>query len=236
MRKLYEKHELWFAVLWIVAYCVVMSFIKGNYGYDSVVSFIALTVFASGITVFVKRNDLSEKYGLSGWPNDSKKCLYFIPMWIVATGNLWDGFAPSYKGTALLFALLSMVLVGYVEEMIFRGFLFKAMLSGGRTSVAVIVSSLTFGIGHLFNLLAGQTSFESLVQVVFAVSWGFIFTMVYYRGGSIIPCIIAHAMVDVFAMLGTDNVTADWIYIGATIIVAVLYCIYLARLKGADQE
>ena len=30
MRKLYEKSEILFAVLWILAYCFVMAPIKGN--------------------------------------------------------------------------------------------------------------------------------------------------------------------------------------------------------------
>ena len=101
-----------------------------------------------------------------------KRYLYFIPMWVLATGNLWDGFAPSYRGMTLAIATLSMLLVGYVEELLFRGFLFKAMLGNGKATVAIIVSALTFGIGHIVNLFAGQASVETMLQILFAVSWG----------------------------------------------------------------
>ncbi len=235
MRKLYEKKRVLFAVLWILAYCLVMAPVKGRYGYESVRMLFALLIFAAGITAFVKANRLEGECGLRGWPGDMKKYLFFIPMWVAATGNLWDGFSLSCHGTAQVIAVLSMILVGYVEEMIFRGFLFRAMLSGGKPAEAVIVSSLTFGMGHIVNLLAGQAGFETLVQIVFAVSWGFILTMVFYRSGSLIPCIIAHAMIDVFSLFGADNRAADWISIGATIVIAIVYCFYLSRLKPEES-
>lgn len=234
MRKLYEKKEILFAVLWIVAYCAVMTPIKGNLGGGSVWWMIAMFVFAAGILAFVKVNHLEVKYGLSGLPKNMKRYLFFIPVFLLATGNLWDGFSLSYKGTELVFATISMLLVGFVEEMIFRGFLFKAMLGNGKTVPAIIVSAVTFGIGHIVNLLVGQASFETVMQVIFAVSWGFIFTMVFYKSGSLIPCIIAHSMIDVFSLYGGENELTDWIYIGVTILVAVVYCFYLGRLKKED--
>jgi hypothetical protein len=45
MRKLYElylKKEILFAVLWIVAYCVVLGTIRGDFGDDSIYMLIAL--------------------------------------------------------------------------------------------------------------------------------------------------------------------------------------------------
>ena len=229
MRKLYEKKEILFAVLWIVAYCVILGTIRGNFGDASVYMLLTLIVFAAGIIVFVKMNHLEEKYGLAGWPKDTKKYLFFIPMWVLATGNIWDGFSPSYQGSSLVFALISMILVGFVEEMIFRGFLFRAMLGENKAVVAVIVSAVTFGIGHIVNLFTGQASFETVMQILFAISWGFILTMVCYKSGSIIPCIIAHSAIDALSVIGADNMLIDWIYIISTIVVAFLYCIYLRK-------
>ena len=231
MRKLYEKNRILFAVLCIVLYCVVMSYLKGNFGYQSIAMLLGITAFANGIIFFVKRNHLEKECGIASWPGDTKRFLYFIPMWILATGNLWDGFALSYHGIELVIAVLSMILVGFVEEMLFRGFLFTAMLSKERTAVAIIVSSLTFGMGHIINLFTGQTSFETIVQMIFAVSWGFILTFVFYKSGSLFPCIIAHSMIDAFSMFGADNALVDQIYVGITIVVAIVYCIYLVKIK-----
>ncbi|MBR7016757.1 MAG: CPBP family intramembrane metalloprotease [Lachnospiraceae bacterium] len=236
MRKLYEKKEILFAVLWIVAYCVILGTISGNFGDESICMLIALLVFTAGIIVFVKTNHLEGKYGLAGWPKDMKKYLFFIPMWILATGNIWDGFAPSYQGAELVIAAFSMILVGFVEEMIFRGFLFKAMMEGDKTIVAIIVSAVTFGVGHIVNLFTGQAGFETVMQIIFAISWGFILTMVCYKGGSIIPCIIAHSLIDVLSLFGADNELIDWIYIGTTIVVAIAYCLYLSRIHSPESK
>ena len=236
MRRLYEKKEILFAVLWIVAYCVILGTIRGNFGDESICMLITLLVFTAGIIVFVKTNHLEGKYGLAGWPKDMKKYLFFIPMWILATGNIWDGFAPSYQGAELVIAAFSMILVGFVEEMIFRGFLFKAMMEGDKTIVAIIVSAVTFGVGHIVNLFTGQAGFETVMQIIFAISWGFILTMVCYKGGSIIPCIIAHSLIDVLSLFGADNELIDWIYIGTTIVGAIAYCLYLSRIHSPESK
>lgn len=60
MKKLYEKSELWFAILWIIAYCVIAGTVRGNFGDDSVVMTAVLAVFAGGILFFVKKNRLED--------------------------------------------------------------------------------------------------------------------------------------------------------------------------------
>ncbi len=232
---LYQKKEILFAILWIVIYCVLLAPLKGTYGNDSLPMLAGLTAIAVILTVFVKRHHLEERYGLHRWPDNTKRFLYFIPMWFLATGNLWGGITMRYSPSAQLTAILSMCLIGYIEELIFRGFLFQAMASSGSLKTAVIVASITFGIGHIVNLLAGQTSLETLIQVPFAIVWGFIFTMVFLKSGSLWPCILAHALIDIFAEICTDNLTAGYVYIAATIVLGIAYCLYLNRLPNSKN-
>lgn len=231
MRRFYEEHEVLFAVLMIVAYCLVLTPLKANYGYASTWMLLALMLMAVALLAFVRALGFEEKYGLVGWPPDMRRFLYFIPMWVIATGNLWDGIAPELEGMELTIAILAMMLVGLVEELIFRGFLFEALLAADGPRVAVVVSSITFGLGHIVNLLAGQATLETAVQVVFAVSWGFVLTMSYHKGASLIPCILAHALVDVSAQLGANTFGGDVVYITSTIVVAIAFSLYLARLE-----
>ena len=235
MRGLYEKNEILFAVAWILVYCLVLAPIRGEYGDGSIAMMAAISVFAISLFLFVKVNHLEEKYGLNRWPENTKRYLYFIPMWILAVGNIWDGISLSYSNMSMVYATISMILVGFVEEMLFRGFLFKAMLPKDGAVISIIVSSLTFGIGHIVNLFAGQANLETFIQIIFAISWGFLFTMVYYKCGSLLPCIVAHALVDVSSLFGADTKTGDMIYVCTTIIVAILYCVYLSRLKSEVQ-
>lgn len=232
MKKLYEKNEVMFAVLWICLYCFLSIPVRGNFGDESIWMLLVLSAIAVGITVFVKTNDLEGKYGLKSWPKNGRKYLYFIPMWIAATGNVWGGFELSFNGIHQVFAVLSMLLIGYIEEMIFRGFLFTAMIPKDGIKVSVIVSAVTFGIGHIVNLLAGQASLETVMQVFFAIAWGFIFTAVFYKSGSILPCVLAHGMVNSLAEFGKDSNVLGWVYVGATIMIALLYCPYLFKLPA----
>lgn len=236
MKKLYEKKPILFAVLWIIVYCALTIPTRGELGDESPWMLAALAAIAAGSAAFIWKNGLAEYYGLTGWSKYARACMYFLPMFFLMTGNLWGGFGLEYSGMAQVYATLSMLLIGFVEEVLFRGFLFKALLEKDGPKPAIIISAVTFGIGHIVNLLAGQASLETVGQVLFAVAWGFLFTFAYYKGGSLWPCIVVHGLVDVFSKYNADNITADWIYIGAVILVALVYCPYLAGQKTAENH
>ena len=43
-----------------------------------------------------------------------------------------------------------MLCVGFMEEVIFRGLLFKA-IAKDNAKMAIVISSVTFGLGHVLN-------------------------------------------------------------------------------------
>ena len=59
---------------------------------------------------------------------------------------------------------------------------------------AVVVSSVTFGLGHILNLVngSGMSFAENLVQIICAVLIGFLYVIIFWHGGSLWPCIISH--------------------------------------------
>lgn len=230
MYKIYKKDEVRFAVIWIIIYCIVTIPIRSELGDENIVMLMALAAIAAGITAFIKKHDLQEKYGLSGLSGNLKRYLFFIPVWVLATGNLWGGVQVMYSGFAQVCAVISMLLIGYIEEVIFRGFLFKGMLPKDGIKKAVIISAVTFGIGHIVNLLAGQANLATVMQVFFAIAWGFIFTAVFCKSKSLVPCILTHGIVNSLSKFGKENITAEWLYIIATIVVAIVYCTYLFKL------
>lgn len=239
MKWLYEKNELWFAIGWIILYCAATIPIRGNLGNESPAMLIVLALIAAGIFAFVKKYHLEEKYGLVKWQGKATDYWFFVPMLILMTGNLWRGFGMAYSGASQVCAVLSMLLIGFVEEMLFRGFLFRILLKKDPAPVAITISAVTFGIGHIVNMLAGQASLETVVQVLFAIAWGYIFTFVFYKSGSLLVCIFVHALVDAFSMFAADSVTMEWVYMGATIVIAIVYCLYLSKkptvLTNSDE-
>ena len=230
MKKLYEKSEITFAILWIVIYTVGMGTLR-NLGDESPWMMLGLIVISAVMYLFVRKNGLTEKYGLAAWAKNNRAMLWFIPLWIIASCNLWGGVSVEYALPGQVFAVVSMALVGFAEELIFRGFLFKAILKGGNVKAAIIVSSVSFGLGHILNIFTGHDFGPTLVQVVFAVAVGFILTMAFYKSGSMLPNILMHSLVDVFSLFAGKDVppAVNWITHGVTILLAVVYCLYLAK-------
>lgn len=93
MKKLYDKSELTFAIIWIVLYCVVGGSVRGNFGDASIVMVIVLAAIAAVLYIFVKKYHLEETYGLQKWKGSAKDYGFFIPLLILTTGNLWSGFS-----------------------------------------------------------------------------------------------------------------------------------------------
>ena len=229
MKNLNEKKPVLFAVLFIVLYCAVTIPIRGEYGDGSIQSLLGLAAVATVIAIVSSMIPLWKKLGIAAKPQNVRLCLYFLPMILLATGNVWDGFELHYSGVNLWYAIGSMALVGFVEEMIFRGFLFRALLKKDGPKVAIIVSAATFGIGHIVNLLAGMATLDNLMMIIFAVAWGFIFTMVYYKSGSLFLCILVHAIVDVLSQIAAETAWGSWLYIGTTVVIGAAYSLYLAK-------
>lgn len=120
-----------------------------------------------------------------------------MPLIILATGNLWNGIAVNYPLADTVCRIVGMLCVGFLEEVIFRGLLFKAMAKKNVKS-AIIVSSVTFGVGHLINLVngSGMDLVSNFCQIIFAIAIGFLLVTIFYRGGSLIPCIITHSAIN----------------------------------------
>ncbi len=230
MKKLYDKSEITFAILWIVIYTVGMGTLR-NLGDDSPWMMAGLIVISAVMFLFVRKNSLMEKYGLAGWAKNSRAMLFFLPLWVIASLNLWGGVSVKYPLPGQIFAVVSMALVGFAEELIFRGFLFKAMLKDGSAKTAVIVSSITFGLGHILNIFTGHDLIPTLVQVAFAVAVGFIFTMAFYKSGSLLPVVLAHSLTDVTGQFCRPDAPEliNWIAHAVVFVMAVAYCLYLAR-------
>lgn len=99
----------------------------------------------------------------------------------------------------------------------------------GCEKPAILVSSITFGIGHIVNLFAGQAALETVIQVFFAIAWGFLFTMVFWKTDSMRPGILAHALVDAFSKFGNLDYAFEMVCMAVRIALSAVYCMCLQR-------
>ena len=94
MKGLYERSELSFALVWIVTYCVLQSLanpLNKTIGIEYSASAVFCILQSIVMVGFLKRNGLFKRYGLCRSVVPATKFLYYIPLFILATGNLWNG-------------------------------------------------------------------------------------------------------------------------------------------------
>lgn len=234
MNKLYNKSKIWFALVSIIIYVVGTSItdeISRFIGIEKIITVPFLLFWSAILFAWMQKNELFEVYGLRKTDIKAKRFIYYIPLAALVSCNFWFGMR--MNGTWIEFALyaISMLCVGFLEELIFRGFLFKAMAKDGIKS-AVIVSSITFGIGHIVNLIngSGATLLPNLCQVVSAIAIGFLFVVMFYRGKSLLPCILAHQFINVTSFFANESAIDNTIRIVQAIIICIIALAYAAIL------
>lgn len=125
------------------------------------------------------------------------------------------------------------VLAPLLEEVLFRGaiqgFLLRKYPS--RPWLAIITASLIFGVIHM-----------NPIQIFYATMLGVVFGWIYYRTGSLVPCIIGHVLNNSLAaagmVLGVDENENLELAVNEEIIivaVATLLSLYLVRMIDKRQ-
>ena len=241
MKKLYEKSELTFSILWIVAYCVLLSLgdaASDKIGITKAVTLPIAAALSLILFIYIKRNGLMKKYGFCKPTMSGRRMLFYIPLLLLLTVNLWFGITMNLSVVETVLYILTMLCVGVLEETIFRGMLFNAMAKDGIKS-AVIVSSVTFGIGHIINLINGSGAelVPNLLQVVYAIATGFMLVMIYLRSESLISCIAFHGIFNSLSVFSNEAALTLAQRIGSCVfivLISIAYGVYLTRLVKTE--
>jgi membrane protease YdiL (CAAX protease family) len=101
---------------------------------------------------------------------------------------------PKTFGERFVWLLLA-ISAGISEEICFRGFVISRMTRlTGSLWPGVVIGSLAFGISHSYQGIGGM--------IIISV-YGLMFALVFLARGSLVPCMIAHALQDIIAGFGT---------------------------------
>ncbi|ANY06153.1 CPBP family intramembrane glutamic endopeptidase [Pseudonocardia sp. HH130630-07] len=119
----------------------------------------------------------------------------------------------NYSGLAakgLTFALLLLVatlMVGFAEELMFRGVGVVVFRSNGYSEVRVgLWTTLVFGLAHGTNVITSGSA--AFLQVVLTSATGFVFYLVLRSTGALAGAMLAHGLWD-FGVLSTQVDPAD---------------------------
>ena len=135
-----------------------------------------------------------------------------------------------YSAPFIVQIIVAAVLGPAMEELLFRGLIFKRMRTYAIVPLAVLVSAIFFGLYHL-----------NLLQFIYAGLLGLIFAYTYEKFHSIIACIIVHGCGNGIAVVLQNNDGMSYLLAGdktrtiiTTVVTGILTLICLmvvARIK-----
>ena len=163
------------------------------------------------------------RVGFRALPRLSDLRLYWIPL-LPVLPVAWVAIVSISRMRFEEFVLFLFLacLVGFVEEVFFRGLILQALAPTGLWRAAIL-SSIVFGAMHLLNLLFGADLIATLLQVAYATAMGFGFAAVTLRTGVLWPLIVIHSLIDLAGFVTSDGTVRT----GVTATDIVIYTLYV---------
>lgn len=215
--KLILKRPLIFS-LFIIILSVVITFIPmsplfdgicGEQASEYIAGIIEQTIVSVMLILLLKKIDLLEKVGYKRKSKELWVLWPMLPFILLNASDFLTGGIIIDKSKPLLIMLFVLVYLstGLFEETLCRGVIFGLMnnkwgRSKGGCYLAIILSSILFGLTHFIHLILGHASFIATVtQVIYASFIGVFFCACVIRNHSIYPAIILHGIVDMAGSL-----------------------------------
>ena len=129
-------------------------------------------------------------------------CACFLLNALIVVSGLYELLSSGYADTATsiytspvwMQYLITAVLVPIVEELVFRGLVFRRMRTYLIPSLAVVISAILFGIYHM-----------NLLQFIYATCLGLLLAYVYEEFRTLIAPIVLHASANAISIFISDN-------------------------------
>ena len=148
-------------MIWVFMYILLVNvgdLISENIGIDNSATSVLLIVLSVALLIYIKKNDWFNYYGIRRPDKaDFKKSLFYVPLVIMALIQYFKGINSELGFQGIGLGIVLMICVGWIEEILFRGFLYQGILKKSGLVRAVIISGITFGIGHIVNLMRGYS-------------------------------------------------------------------------------
>lgn len=232
MNRLMERKPILHAVIWIMIYILMVNVgdaVSEQIGIPHIATSIILILFSVGLVLYMKKNNWFERYGIRGiTKKDLSKTLLYAPLIVLAFIQMFAGINPTLSMAEMVIFCVLMISVGSIEEMVFRGFLFKAIETKSGINRAIVISGITFGIGHIVNLFRGYGYAELMGQIIIAIAIGIVLALLVAITKNIVPGILFHI---VFNISGTITKSGSYeVYLMISILcIALCYAFYLSR-------
>lgn len=239
MNKLMVEKPILHAVIWIVIYIAAVNVGDALSGSTGVACLTGLLLLALSVVLilYLKKNRRIAFYGIKKiTKKDAQRTLFYIPLILLAFIQFSAGLNRTISYTDIAASCLLMIGIGFVEELIFRGFLFQGIYRKSGVNQAILISGITFGIGHIVNLFRGYASVELTEQIVVAIAIGIVLALLVAVTQNIIVGILFHIVFNISGSITNTESDMQIYLLIAILIVSVLYAVYLLRFMPRKRE
>lgn len=168
------------------------------------------------------------------------KHLIYLPLVIFCCSNIIEALITNTTKVNeinvlnIIYGLISAILIAVIEELLFRGQLFKELKDQHGRLKGILLSSLFFGAIHLLNISSLNTILICLVQSVYTFALGIILCVLYEKTKNIIIPIIFHFLFNfINNTLSTSlfNIKWDIYFYLINIIIGLITLTYLVVIE-----
>ncbi|MFF2019182.1 CPBP family intramembrane glutamic endopeptidase [Paenibacillus sp. NPDC058177] len=226
-----QRHPVW-AVVIIEGLLLVAMIAAGAYATIKQLSYTApvLIAFVPIALVLIAYFTIRHKWSYMGFrPLGSipaANWIYYAPLLLILVITTLNGFRKIELSDALYYLFFTL-LVGFVEEGLYRGLILKTLLTKS-VKVAVATSSILFAVTHILNALSGQNLTETLLQIVYALLIGIVLALLMVKNNNIIPLILFHFLHNLIRFVGNDSPEGFIGYDLLIVVVLAAYAIWIA--------
>ncbi|QNQ82695.1 CPBP family intramembrane metalloprotease [Lactobacillus sp. PV037] len=132
-------------------------------------------------------------------------------------------------GEQLTKIIITAIVIAFIEEFIFRGVIFNALIalffkSKNILFLAGVCSAIIFGIGHGFNLFV-QPASTTAIQIIMAADLGILYAYIHMVTNNLSWCIVLHAWHDMSLQLVQPTApNTIWLFVGIYLIIFLIMC------------
>ncbi|MDF2533822.1 MAG: Abortive infection protein [Clostridia bacterium] len=240
MNKLREKKPILHGVIWIIFYIVMVNIGDGLSelaGVPNLATSAILIIFSITLVLYLKKNNWFEAYGMKGiTKKDLPMTLFYVPLIVLAFIQYFAGIDNTLSMMEIAASCLLMIGVGFIEELIFRGFLFQGIYAKSGENRAILISGITFGIGHIVNLLRGYSLTEQMGQIIVAIAIGIALALLVAITKNIVPGILFHIAFNISGTITKADSNLQIYLTIAILSISTFYAIYLFRSMHSKNK
>ena len=255
--------KFWKIIMFPIIYIFIMAIgmtvmhygFGGQYGDSNMMNtLIFVEIILSLFTIYaVKKYSTWKESGFAkiSW----KGLLWLVPVFIIMGIYNFQLFTTSFgninRHTALTLAItaITIALVAFSEEVMFRGILLNWSLKKYGVITSVLISAIGFSLLHSVNYFGGESLPAVMSQISDTFFFGLFAALVALKLKNIFPLIITHFLWD-FQLFASDtlkfpvtgfskNLLVSQIlyqYVVAAILLASLIVIYIKSKKNASNN